>query len=134
MVVNQTIPSKTCAFLKPVLQKTPSIFVVNIITSVFDFIIGITASVSNALIVYVIWKNRALHSPSNTLLGGLAVTDLLVGSLVAPSNILTVLGEMVNNKDIDCVAGVISSFIGWLSMELSKTSFEKTVFLRGRVR
>ena len=102
----------TCAFLKPTLEQTHSVFAANIITSVLEFFIAITATGSNALIIYVIWKNKALHSPSNTLLGCLAVTDLLVGSLAAPLNILTKLGEMVNNEDIYCVAGVMNSFTG----------------------
>ena len=90
-----------------------------ITTCVVDLLIAITASVSNALIVYVICKTRALHSPSNTLLGCLAVTDLLVGCLVAPFNILTKIGETVNNGRLYCVAGVISSLIGWTSGSLS---------------
>ena len=69
--------------------------------------------------MYVIWKNRALHSPSNTLIGCLAVTDLLVGCLVAPFNVLTKNGETVNNGGLYCVAGVISSLIGWTSENLS---------------
>ena len=67
----------------------------------------------------MIWKNRSLQSPSNTLLGCLAVTDLLIGSLVAPLNILTKPGEMVNNEDIYCVAGVMNSFIGYTTGTLT---------------
>ena len=106
---------KTCVFLKPAVEQTLPVFISNIITSVFDLIVSVTASVSNALLIHVIWKNKALHSPTNSLLGCLAFTDLLVGSLVAPLNVLAKLGEMVNNENIYCVAGVISSFIGWIS-------------------
>ena len=67
----------------------------------------------------MILKNRSLHSPSNTLLGCLAVTDLLVGSLVTLLNILTKLGEMVNKEDIYCVAGVMNSFTGYTSGTLT---------------
>ena len=106
---------ETCVFLKPTLEQTPPVFAANIITSVLEFFIAITATGSNALIIYVIWKNKALHTPSNTLLGCLAVTDLLVGSLVAPLNILAKLGEMVNNDYFYCVAGVMSSLTGYTS-------------------
>ena len=47
------------------------------------------------------------------------MTDLLVGSLVAPFNILTKIGETINNGGLYCVAGVISSLIGWTSGSLS---------------
>ena len=47
------------------------------------------------------------------------MTDLLVGCLVAPFNILTKIGETVNNGRLYCVAGVISSLIGWTSGSLS---------------
>ena len=114
-MVHQGFAKETCAFLKPALEQTPPVFVVNITTCVFDFLVSITATVSNALIIYAIWKNKALHSPSNTLLGCLALTDLLVGCFVAPLNILNKIGEMVNNEDFYCVAGVIFSCIGWMT-------------------
>ena len=47
------------------------------------------------------------------------MTDLLVGCLVAPFNILTKIGETINNGGLYCVAGVISSLIGWISGSLS---------------
>ena len=118
-MAHQGFAKEACAFLKPALEQTPPVFVVNITTCVFDFLISITATVSNALIIYVIWKNKALHSPSNTLLGCLAVTDLLMGSLVAPLSILTKIGEMVNKEDFYCVAGVTFSFIGWMTVGLT---------------
>ena len=129
----------TCVFLKPALEQTPSGFAANIITSVFEFCAAITATGSNALIIYVIWKNKALYSPSNTLLGCLAVTDLLVGSLVAPLNILTKLGEMVNNEDIYCVAGVMNSFTGYTSgtltfLILALISVERYLTIRLQLR
>ena len=115
MAAHQSFVKGTCVFLKPALEQTPPVFVTNIITCVFDFLVAITATGSNALILYVIWKNRSLHTPSNTLLGCLAVTDLLVGSLVAPLSILTKFAEMLNKGDLYCVAGVIFSYIGWMT-------------------
>ena len=119
MNMNQSSPLETCFFIKNAVEQTPPVFVANIITSVLDLLVAISATLSNALIVYVIWKNRSLCSPSNTLMGCLAVTDLLVGSLVAPLNVLTKIGETVNNGELYCVAGVIFSFIGWISVSLS---------------
>ena len=119
MVTNQSFPSETCFFIKNAVNQTPPVLATNIITCVLDLLVAITASVSNALIVYVIWKNRALHSPSNTFIGCLAVTDLLVGCLVAPFNILTKIGETINNGGLYCRAGVIGSLIGWTSGSLS---------------
>ena len=47
------------------------------------------------------------------------MTDLLVGSLVAPLNILTKLGELVLYEGIYCVAGVMNSFTGCTSGSLT---------------
>ena len=129
----------TCVFLKPALEQTPPLFAVNIITGVLDFFVAVTATGSNAVIIYVIWKNRSLHSPSNTLLACLAVTDLLVGSLVAPLNILTKLGEVVKYEDIYCVAGVMNSFTGYTSgtstfLILALISVEKYLAIRLHLR
>ena len=100
MAEDQSFRLKTCVFLKPALEQTSAVFVTNIITCVFDFLVSITASISNGVIVSVIWKNRSLHSLSNTLLGCLAVTDLLVGCFAAPLNIVIKLGEVVDDEDI----------------------------------
>ena len=50
--------------------------------------LSLTAILGNMLVIYSIWKNPSLHSPSNILLLGLAVCDLGVGITVQPFYII----------------------------------------------
>ena len=139
MAMDQSFLLNTCAFLKPALEQTPPVLATNIITCIFDFLVPITATKSNALIIYVIWKDKSLHLHSNTRLGCLAATDFLMGSLVAPLNILTKLGEMINSEEIYCVAGVMYSFIGMTSgtltfLTLALISVERYLAIRLHLR
>ena len=51
-------------------------------------LLSITAILGNTVVVYSLWKNPSLHSPSNILLLGLAVCDLGVGIIVQPFYII----------------------------------------------
>lgn len=50
--------------------------------------LSLTAILGNMMVIYSIWKNPSLHSPSNILLLGLAVCDLGVGITVQPFYII----------------------------------------------
>ena len=49
--------------------------------------ISITATIGNLLVLVTIWRSPNLHSPSNTLLFGLALSDLSVGVVSEPLHI-----------------------------------------------
>ncbi|XP_020627317.1 melanocyte-stimulating hormone receptor-like [Orbicella faveolata] len=49
-----------------------------------NILISITASVGNLFVLVTIWRSLHLHSPSNTLLFGLAMSDLCVGLVSEP--------------------------------------------------
>ena len=56
-----------------------------LITSmVLNTFISITATIGNLLVLLTIWRSPRLHSPSNTLLFGLALSDLCVGVISEP--------------------------------------------------
>ena len=56
-----------------------------LITSmVLDTLISITATIGNLLVLLTIWRSPRLHSPSNTLLFGLALSDRCVGVVSEP--------------------------------------------------
>ena len=56
-----------------------------LITSmVLNTFISITATIGNLLVLMTIWRSPRLHSPSNTLLFGLALSDLCVGVISEP--------------------------------------------------
>ena len=51
-------------------------------------------------------RTPSLHSPSNTLLFGLALSDLGVGLVVHPLFFVHIVGKLLRNKDLFCEAGV----------------------------
>ena len=51
---------------------------------VLNILISITATVGNLLVLVTIWRSPYLHSPSNTLLFGLGLSDLCVGLVSEP--------------------------------------------------
>ena len=51
---------------------------------VLNTFISITATIGNLLVLMTIWQSPHLHSPSNTLLFGLALSDLCVGVVSEP--------------------------------------------------
>ncbi|XP_078356913.1 melanocortin receptor 5-like [Oculina patagonica] len=50
--------------------------------------LSVTAILGNTVVIYSIWNNPFLHSPSNMLLFGLAICDLCVGITVQPFYII----------------------------------------------
>ena len=68
-----------------------SIFVFNpkilITLMVINTFTSITAAIGNLLVLITIWRSTNLHSPSNTLLFGLALSDLCVGVVSEPLNV-----------------------------------------------
>ena len=59
-----------------------------IVNCVINACSSFTAAFGNSAIMFVIWRTPALHSPSLTLLFGLALTDFFVGSLTQPLQVV----------------------------------------------
>lgn len=55
-----------------------------IVNCVLNTPLSITAILGNLVVIYSLWNNPSLHSPSNVLLFGLAVCDFGVGMIVQP--------------------------------------------------
>ena len=60
--------------------------------------LSFTAVMGNMAIIYSIWNLPSLHTPSNTLLFGLALCDLSVGMIVQPFYIIYHTFFMANNR------------------------------------
>ena len=54
---------------------------------VLNTFISITATIGNLLVLVTIWRSPHLHSPSNTLLFSLGLSDLCVGLVSEPLNV-----------------------------------------------
>ena len=56
--------------------------------------LGIPTTVMHALVLTAIWKSRTLHCPSYILFFGLALSDLGVGLLAQPENVIYTVAKM----------------------------------------
>ena len=77
-----------------------------IFSCVLNAVFSVTATVANSLVLVAIRRTPTLHSPSNTLLLGLALSDLGVGLIVHPLFFAQVLGKVTRNKTVFCEAGI----------------------------
>lgn len=77
-----------------------------IFSCVLTVLFAVTASFANVLVLVAIVRTPSLHSPSNTLLSGLALADLGVGLLVHPLFLMLILGKITQNKSVFCEAGI----------------------------
>lgn len=78
-------------------------YILNCVLSLFFAII---ATSSNLLVLIAIRRTPSLHSPSNTLLFGLALADLGVGLIVHPLYFALILGKIIRNESVFCQAGI----------------------------
>ena len=73
---------------------------------------SISAVVGNSLVLASIWRTPSLHSPSNVLIVGLAVSDLCVGLLVEPTAFVYLLAQSIGSANVFCYAAVLVWFSG----------------------
>ena len=67
-----------------ILDVKPKILITSMVLNTF---ISIAATIGNLLVLVTIWRSPNLHSSSNTLLFGLALSDLFVGLASEPLHI-----------------------------------------------
>ena len=91
-----------------------------LVNCVINAICAFIAAAGNGVILLVIWKTPSLHTPSNTLLFGLGLTDLFVGLLTQPLYVATRLVYVISKKDIPLA---LSNAFDVLSSVLSGASF-----------
>ena len=80
----------------------------------------------NGVVLLAIWKSQSLHSPSNTLLFGLALTDFSVGTFIQPMQVAICLIGFVSNERSP---RALQSSFDVLSVILSTASFTMATFI-----
>ena len=85
-----------------------------------------SAAFGNGIVLMAIWKSPSLHSPSNTLLFGLALTDFCVGTFIQPMQVAICLFTLLTNEGSP--QELISAF-DVLSVILSAASFGMAIFI-----
>ena len=83
-----------------------------IFISVVLVLTSISAIVGNFLVIVSIRRTPSLHSPSNVLIVGLAVSDLCVGLLLEPIAFVYLLAQSSGLANVFCYAAVLLWFSG----------------------
>lgn len=107
----------------------------------FHILLSITATVENVLVLVAIWRTSSLHSPSNTLLFGLALSDLCVACVAQP--LFITLQFLIYSKDglrscaLDKAAvflNIFSSKVAFLTLTTISIDRYLAVYLHLRYR
>jgi len=79
-----------------------------------------SAAFGNGIVLMTIWKSRSLHSPSNTLLFGLALTDFSVGTFIQPMEVAKCLFSLLTKegspKELNSAFDVLSVILSGASL------------------
>ena len=103
-----------CLFLEVHSQLTPQYITVSVLSCVISSIFALTSVLGNGTIMFVIWKEKDLHSPAFTLLFCLAVADVLVGLISQPSFVAFKTAELLRQYNVYCNLRLIQFFFGWI--------------------
>ena len=118
--------SLTCSFVNVTFYRDRQELALNISACVLNVLFAVSSTLSNSVVLLAIWKTRALHTPSNTLLSGLAVTDLAVGCVLQPLYIAMKLLEIHQHLASYCHLRIA---LETLTMVVSGTSFLILTFI-----
>ena len=133
------VPSSSCFHLpNPNFHQVSQRFIVNLITAIINIATAPVAVTANTLIAMAIFSCSRLRTPSNLLIGCLALSDVLVGLTVQPGYITYRLMEN-DLRSVPCFVRITYNaafFIcfGVPFMTLSAVSYERFVAVRLRVR
>ena len=133
------LPVTTCFHLPdPNFDGASQRFTMNLVTAIINIIASPLAVISNSLIVIAILTSPRLRTPSNFLIGCLALSDVLVGLTVQPGYICFRLMEN-QHRSVPCSVRVMYSNAFYICcgvsfMTLSAVSYERLVAVRLRAR
>lgn len=115
-----------CTFVKVSFYRDRQELMLNIATCALNVLFAMSSTLLNSVVLLAIWKTRALHTPSNTLLSGLAASDLAVGCIVQPLYITMKLLEIQQHLGPYCRVRIASET---LTLVVSGTSFLTLTFI-----
>ena len=70
---------------------------------------AIGATLLNGLVMVSIWSTRSLHQPSFMLLFSLALSDFLVGAVVQPGFVASIIARLQRAPSVQCVLLIVDS-------------------------
>ena len=104
-----------CLFLDANYNSTQYLFIGHIVTSVLNSVSSLTAVAGNAVVILVVWKTPALHTPSNVFLCCLAISDLTVGLIAQPLFVIHKIGELLQNHSMYCTTRILTESVGYIT-------------------
>ena len=123
----------------PVDEKLMTRHASNLITATINAVCSPFAVVANFLVVLVIARKAAPHTPSNVLLASLAFSDLMVGMVVQPCYVVFRLYENISHLVPPCLLRIVYSESFWVCygvsfLTLSAISIERYIALHLHLR
>ena len=128
------LPSSCFHLPDPSFQQVSERFLMNLLTAIINIIASPFAVVSNLFIAVAVFYNTRLRTPSNLLIGCLALSDILVGLAVQPGYITYRLMEN-QHQSVPCFVRIVycNAFYiccGVSFMTLAAVSYERFVAVR----
>jgi len=90
-----------------------------LVVAILDCLISIFSVFGNGLVMYTIYRYTNLHSPSNLLIAGLALSDFGTGFIAHPSHVIEYVAALRGDSCTATVAFIILNISGWLFTILS---------------
>ena len=137
--VEVLLQSPSCYHLPdPTFHQVSERYLVNLITAIINIVSAPFAVVSNLLIAVAIFNIARLRTPSNLLIGCLALSDVLVGLAVQPGYITYRLMEN-QHRSVPCFVRIVYANAFYICcgvsfMSLTAVSYERFVAVRLRAR
>ena len=109
----QEIVTFTCGFLKVKIYFDQQEALHRIFLCTINALFAVSAIFLNCTVIFVIWKTRSLHTPSNIFVVGLAVSDLAVGLIVQPLSVATIMSGFRREFSTYCSLRLTTETIGF---------------------
>lgn len=101
------------------LDNPPNYGIFLLVIFVFNTVVAIVATLSNAVVIYTILKTPSLRTPSNILILGLAVSDLCASVFSQSFFCISVVAEYMEDKPVFCVVGIMFQSSAWMLSSIS---------------
>lgn len=99
---------------------TPGVF--ELISAILDCLISVFSVFVNGLVIFTIHQSTNLHSPSNLLIAGLAMSDFGTGLITHPSHVIEYVAAVRGDNCTANIAFMVINISGWLFTILSLTT------------
>ena len=90
-----------------------------LVVAILDCLISVFSVFGNGLVMYTIYHCSNLHSPSNLLIAGLAMSDFGTGFVTHPCHVIEYVAAIQGDSCTATIAFIVLNISGWLFTILS---------------